>query len=263
MNPPAPSLYRRSIPLDPAVHRDRKVTPLADFSIAKDLHAVFVTATEFPQAALEFPIVFVETGRHDAAGRPMISPVALLGLSHGENLHVEGTRWEARYIPAYIRRYPFSTAAMPGASGINVLVDEAWSGFSDLAGEPLFEADDTPAPALKRAMDFLERFELEAERTRSFCERLVMLGVLKEMKADATLPNGQTLSVDGFHAIDEDKLRALSDATVLELWRNGLLMLMQVHLLSIANIRHLVNRKVARLASSARPDTAALRSNRK
>lgn len=263
MNRPAPSLYQRSIPLDPAVHRDRKIAPLTDFSIAKGLHAVFVTATEFPQAALEFPIVFVETGRHDPTGRPMMSPVALLGLSHGENLHVEGTRWEARYIPAYIRRYPFSTAAMPGASGINVLVDEAWSGFSDHAGEALFEAGDAPAPALKRAMDFLERFELEAERTRAFCERLVMLGVLKEMKADATLPNGQTLSVDGFHAIDEDKLHALADATVLELWRTGLLMLMQVHLMSIANIRHLVNKKAARLAASGRADTAALRSNRK
>ncbi len=263
MNRPAPSLYRRSIALDPVTHRHRKVVPLADYSIARDLHAVFVTATEFPQAALEFPIVFVETGRHDPAGRPMMSPVALLGLSHGENLHIEGTRWDARYIPAYIRRYPFSTAAMPGASGINVLVDDAWSGFSDQVGEPLFNADDSPAPALKRAMDFLERFELEAERTHAFCERVVMLGVLKEMKADATLPNGETLSVDGFHTIDEDKLRALPDSTVLELWRNGLLMLMQVHLMSIVNIRHLVNKKAARLAAKGLPDTAALRSNRK
>ena len=263
MNRPAPTLYHRSIPLDPAVHRSRRIVPLEDYSIARELHAVFVTATEFPQAALEFPIVFVETGRHDTAGRPMMASVALLGLSHGENLHVDGTRWDARYIPAYIRRYPFSTAAMPGASGINVLVDEAWSGFSEQTGEPLFEADDAPAPALKRAMDFLERFELEAERTRAFCERVVMLGLLKEMKADATLPNGEKLSVDGFHTIDEEKLRALPDATVLELWRNGLLMLMQVHLLSIVNIRHLVNKKAARLATKGLPDTAALRSNRK
>ena len=263
MNRLAPSLYRRSIALDPAVHRGRKVSPLTDFSIAKDLHAVFVTATEFPQAALEFPIVFVETGHHDTAGRPMMSPVALLGLTHGENLHVEGTRWEARYIPAYIRRYPFSTASLPGASGINVLVDEAWSGFSDHGTEPLFGAGDAPAPALKRAMDFLERFELEAERTRAFCERLVMLGVLKEMKADATLQNGQKLSVDGFHAVDEDKLHTLAEATVLALWRTGLLMLMQAHLLSLANIRHLVNKKAARIQAAGRPDTAVLRSNRK
>jgi hypothetical protein len=70
----------------------------------------------------------------------------------------------------------------------------------------------------------------------------VALDVLKQMKAEATLPDGQTVSVDGFHAIDEDRLHALPDATVLELHRTGMLALMQVHLLSLANIRHLVNR---------------------
>ncbi len=173
------------------------------------------------------------------------------------------SRWDARYIPAYIRRYPFSTASLPGASGINVLVDEAWSGFSEHGAEPLFEADDAPAPALRRAMDFLERFELETERTQAFCERLVMLGVLKEMKADATLQNGQKLSVDGFHAVDEDKLRALPEAAILELWRTGLLMLMQSHLLSLANIRHLVNRKATRLQNAGTAATASLRSTRR
>ncbi len=263
MNRPAPSLYRRPIALDPAVHRGYKVVPLADYSIARDLHAVFITATEFPQAALEFPIVFVATGAKDAAGRPAMAPAALLGLSHGENLYVDGSRWDARYIPAYIRRYPFMTAALPGADSVNVLVDDAWSGFGAQAGEPLFEADDKPAPALRRAMDFLERYEHEAERTRTFCERLVRLGVLKEMKADATLPNGETISVDGFHTVDEEKLRAFPDETVLELWRSGVLMLIQVHLVSIVNIRHLVNRKAARVAAKGLPDTAALRSNRK
>ena len=138
---------------------------MSDFSIAGDIHAVPITATEFPQAALEFPIVFVATGAKDSAGRPAMTPVALLGLRHGENLYVDRSRWDARYIPAYIRRYPFLTATLPGSGGINVLIDEAWSGFGEQAGEPLFEADDSPAPALRRAMDFLERYEHEAERT--------------------------------------------------------------------------------------------------
>jgi len=260
---PAPSLYRRPIALDPALHRGRKVQPLVDFSIAREVHAVPITATEFPQAALEFPIVFVETGARDGAGRAAMAPAALLGLSHGENLYVDGSRWEARYIPAYIRRYPFLTATLPGANSVNVLVDEAWSGFGEQSGEPLFEADDRPAPALQRAMDFLERYEHEAERTRTFCERLARLGVLKEMKADATLPNGQAISVDGFHTVDEERLRAFPDDTVLELWRNGVLMLIQMHLVSIVNIRHLVNRKAARVAAEGLPETAALRSNRR
>jgi SapC len=253
LNRAAPSLYRRPIALDPALHRGRKVVPLSDFSIVGAVHAVPITATEFPQAALEFPIVFVETGARDSAGRATMTPAALLGLSHGENLYVDRSRWDARYIPAYIRRYPFLTATLPGSGGINVLVDEAWSGFGAQAGEPLFEADDSPAPALRRAMDFLERYEHEAERTRAFCERLRRLGVLEEMKADATLPNGEAISVDGFHTVNEERLRAFPDETVLELWRNGMLMLIQMHLVSIVNIRHLVNRKAARVAAQGAP----------
>ena len=250
MNRPAPSLYRRPVALDPAMHRARRVVPLTDYSIAGELHAVPITATEFPHAALEFPIVFVATGARDAGGRAAMAPAALLGVRADENLYVDGGRWDARYVPAYIRRYPFLTAALPGAGSVNVLVDEAWSGFGETAGEPLFDAGDAPAPALRRALDFLERYEHESERTRAFCERLGRLGVLKEMKADATLPNGESISVDGFHTVDEERLRAFPDDTVLELWRTGVLMLIQMHLVSLVNIRHLVNRKAARVAAA-------------
>ncbi|HEX7436601.1 MAG TPA: SapC family protein [Caldimonas sp.] len=240
-------LYVAPVLLDPAQHRSRKVVELTDFSVARKMHAAFLTATEFPQAALDFAILFIPTGEHDAMGRGVMSPIVLLGLTPGENLHVEGERWDARYIPAFVRRYPFLSADVKNLAAPGVFVDAAWSGFSESAGEPLFDADDKPAPALVRVMDFLERFDLEAQRTRAFCERVVELGILKEMKADVTLPGDKSLVVEGFFAVDEEKLQALPDATVLELHRNGLLMLLQVHLLSMANVRHLVMRKTRRL----------------
>lgn len=240
-------LYIAPVLLDPAQHRSRKVAELTDFSIARKMHAAYLTATEFAQAALDFAILFIPTGEHDAMGRGVMSPIVLLGLVPGENLHVEGARWDARYIPAFIRRYPFLSADVKNLAAPGVFVDSAWSGFSESAGEPLFGADDKPAPALLRALDFLERFDLEAQRTRAFCERVVELGILKEMKADVSLPGDKSLVVEGFFAVDEERLQALADATVLELHRNGLLMLLQVHLLSMANVRHLVMRKTKRL----------------
>lgn len=243
----ASALYRQPVLLDSAAHRGHRVAALDDFSIAAGLHAVFVTATEFPQAALDLPIVFVRRGGADAVGQPQVAPVALLGLTAGENLHVEGRRWTARYVPAFIRRYPFMPATLPGSASHGLLVDGGWAGFSETAGEPLFEADGRAAPALQRAIRFVELFEAETQRTAVFCERLNTLGLLKDMKADAVLPNGQALSVDGFLAIDEEKLNGLPDAVVIELHRNGMLMLAQMHLLSLSNIRHLVDRKAARL----------------
>jgi hypothetical protein len=244
------ALYREPVLLDPAHHRALRMGALSDFSITKGMHAVFVTATEFPQAALDLPVVFVQSGERDAAGKASISPIVLLGLSQNENLCLAGTRWDVRYIPAFIRRYPFLTANLRGVNAPGVLIDTAWSGFSTTAGEPLFEADDKPAPALQRAIEFLEMFEREAQRTRAFCARLSELELLKEMKADATLPDGTTMSVDGFFTVDEEKLHKLPDAVVLELHRNGMMMLLQVHLLSLNNLRHLVERK-ARLAAAA------------
>jgi hypothetical protein len=245
------ALYREPELLDPARHRDLKMGTLADFSITRGMHGAFVTATEMPQAALEFPILFIHSGERDAAGQATISPIVLLGLSQGENLFVEGTRWDARYIPAFIRRYPFLTATLRGAGSTGVMIDKAWSGFGPSEGEPLFDAADKPAPALQRAIDFLEMFEAEAQRTRSFCARLVELDLLKEMKADATLPGGMTLSVDGFLVVDEDKLHKLDESAVVEAHRNGMLMLLHLHLASLANMRHMVERKARRAAASA------------
>jgi hypothetical protein len=244
------ALYRQPELLDPAAHRRLKVGPLDDFSITRGMHGAFITATEMPQAALEFPIVFIHSGELDAAGKATVSPIVLLGLSQGENLYVEGARWRARYIPAFIRRYPFLTATLRNAGATGVMIDRGWSGFSESDGEALFDADDKPAPALKRAMEFLEMFETEAQRTRSFCARVAELGLLKEMKADATLPGGATLSIDGFLVVDEEKLQKLDAELVLEAHRNGMLMLLHMHLASLVNMRTMVERKGRRAAAA-------------
>lgn len=245
------ALYREPVLLEPARHRQLKIGTLADFSITRGMHAVFLAATEIPQAALEFPVVFVHTGVRDDAGRATVSPIALLGVAQGENLFVEGPRWEARYIPAFIRRYPFLTANLRGAPAPGVMIDRGWSGFSEEQGDPLFGADGQPAPALQRAIEFLDRFETEAQRTQLFCARLVELELLREMKADATLPDGVSLSIDGFYVIDDEKLRALGDAPVLEMHRNGMLALLNLHQTSMNHLRTMIERK-ARRAQAAK-----------
>jgi len=245
------ALYREPVLVDSKLHRGKKIQVLADYSITGGMHAVFLAATEFVNAGLDFPIIFIATGEKSASGQPVVSPVALLGLTAGENLNVEGTRWTARYLPAFIRRFPFFTGNVQGTDAPAVFIDSAWSGFNDDTGEALFDAEGQPAPALTHAMDFLQRFENEAELTRKFCERVVELDLLKDMKADATLPDGRKLSVDGFLAVDEEKLRALPDATVLQMHRDGTLMLLTAHLVSLNNMRHLLERKALRDAQAA------------
>ncbi|HJV63638.1 MAG TPA: SapC family protein [Albitalea sp.] len=252
------ALYRQPELLDSKLHRDKKLQGLTDYSVAKGMHAVFLTATEFPPASLDLPIIFIHTGERLANGKAMVSPVALLGVTPNENLRVDDAgRWQGRYVPAFIRRFPFLTAGVQGSDAPAVFVDVSWPGFSDTEGEPLFDAEGRPTDALKRAIDFLQRFDEEQRRTRAFCERLVELDLLKEMEADAKLPSGEDLKVQGILAVDEDKLRGLPDKTVVELHRNGMLMLMQTQLISMNNMRELIERKALRMTPPAAAAGAA------
>jgi len=252
------ALYRDPQMLDAKVHQHKKLKPPKDLSLTRAMHAVFLAATEFPQAALDMPIIFINTGERTAAGKPMVSPVALMGLVAGENLCLDAQgAWVGRYVPGFIRRFPFLTAGVEGTDRTGVYVDAAFEGFNDAEGEALFDDKGQPTDSLKRVLEYLQRFDEEQRRTRFFCSRVIELELLKEMQADAKMPDGQSVKVEGFLVIDEEKLNKLPDATVLELHRNGMLMLMQIHLVSLGNIAQLVERKAQRLAAAAATPTPA------
>lgn len=248
MNPnPPKALYRRPVQLNAQLHRHKRLKPGQDHSILDGSHAAYLNAAEFAQAALSFPIVFVPA----SAANPSISPVAMLGLVPNSNLFVNDGRWDARYMPAFFRRLPYLTAPLQDSDRTGVYIDEAWEGLSDTEGEPLFDDSGNHAPALTQAIEFLQAFDEESKRTGLLCERLQALGLFTNMTADATLPDGTTLSVDGFMTIDEAKLRNLPNATVVALHRDGVLPLLHWHLLSLNHVGELVNRQARRSTPSA------------
>ena len=102
----------------------------------------------------------------------------------------------------------------------------------------------------------LEALEMQIQRTRLVGRRLLELGVLRDMRFDATLPDGRKHSVDGFLTVDEKKVAELPDAVVLELHRNGMLGLVHLHWVSLGNMRRLLDWHVARAVAAA-PATAS------
>lgn len=251
------TLYRRVEVLDRQRHRTLAMHPIADWSPARAMNAVFVTAVEFGDVCKEYPIVFVRAGR-DASGREQIAPLALTGLTQGENLFLRADgRWDARYLPAFLRRYPFGLAP-GGDAGPVVAIDADWSGWVAGAGaptagaaapEPLFDAAGAASAFLQRMQSFLTAFQQETERTAAFGDRLLQLGLLQDMRLDATLPSGEKLAIDGFLSLDTKKFGELADAQVVELHRNGMLGLLQLQQLSLSNMQALVERRAAKSAS--------------
>ena len=238
-----PPMYGDLLPLDREVHKNLKLdTAQSVVTRLADQNSVFLAAVEFADACKEYPIVFVRAGQPGPDGKQAVAPLAVLGLKAGSNLFVNGDQWTGSYVPAYVRRYPFAMARLDGKTdNMAVCYDVQWPAFNETTGEPLFK-DGQPTEFLLNAKSFLENFEQEAERTRLICNLLVELDLLQDMRFEATLPNDEKLDVEGFMALDEKKYAELPDDKVLQLHRNGLIALIEMHRLSLTNMNRLVGK---------------------
>lgn len=232
--------YDKPVLLDREKHRRRRIRPGRSFAFARRANSIYLAAAEFAEACKEYAIVFTR----GSAGR--LVPVVVLGLRARENLFIgEDGTWQGRYVPAFVRRYPFVLAELPGQS-LAVCIDEACEGVNDAEGEPLFDAQGQDTPFLRNALDFLAACQREHLRTDAFCQRLEQAGLLTEMNARADLVDGRSFSVQGLLVVDEKKLLALPDAQALALFRAGELGLVTMHLLSLSNLQLLVDRLAQR-----------------
>jgi hypothetical protein len=94
-------IYERAVPLSSQRHKGWSVKTGADYAFARQVNSVPLVAVEFPHAAAEYSIVFA--GKDET-----MMPIAILGMRDNENLYLNETNgWKAKYIPAFIRRYPF------------------------------------------------------------------------------------------------------------------------------------------------------------
>jgi hypothetical protein len=244
------TLFEQPQALDRVQHRGLRLKADAVcYERTAGMNAMFVTAVEFGDVCREYPIVFVDAGS-GPDGHREVAPMAVLGLEKGENLML-GTdgKWAARYTPALLRGYPLGLAPVD-AQSYTICIDAKSSVLSADVGERLFDDAGEPSALLNLRRQFVEEVEREAQRTRLFGRRLVELELLRAMRFDATLPDGQTMTVDGFLAVDEDKLAALPDAAVIELHKSGVMALLHAHRVSLGMMRALVERRLARRATA-------------
>lgn len=250
------NLHRQPLALDSVQHRNLKLrVPVTDWSLAAGLNAMFVAVGEFGDTCREFPIVFVRAGK-DMEGNEQVAPVAVFGLTQNQNLYVTGERWRAQYMPVVLRVYPFCLSRV-NDERFAVCVDMAWPGVNQAEGRALFEADGQPAELLKSMQQHLESMEADIQRTRLVGRRLLELDVLRDMRFDATLPDGSKHSVDGFLTVDDKKMTELPDSVVGELHRSGMLGLIHLHWVSLGNMRRLIDWHVERAAATAPAAVAA------
>jgi len=238
--------YGKPLPLNRDAHRNTRLKAEAgNFTFATSTNSVPLAAIEFADTAREYPIVF--TGEEGGA----MFPAALLGVRHNENLFVaDDGRWDARYVPAFVRRYPFVLAEKQAGDDFDVYIDESYAGFGAEDGERLFTDEGENTPLLKQALDFLSNYQGEIKRTRTFVARLKELGLLTSKILQVERNNEKPLVLQGFSVVDEQRLVALSDAQLGELARSGYLGWIYAHLLSLGQVSRLSERLNARLLAA-------------
>ena len=226
--------YQRVVALNDQLHSALRMRPLNHFRYAARANSVPILAGEFVECARHYPIVF-------AQGDVGIVPAAVLGLRDNENLFVGADgKWDANYVPAFVRRYPFVPGKGEGDQFV-VCIDEAASCFGGPDGEFLFH-EGKPAPALENAISFLTEFQSAAGLTEQLAARVNELGLLRAADSQAQLNDGRQYRLGGMQVVDEQKLGALADEVIVELFKSGAMHMIYLHLHSLGNLGKLVDR---------------------
>ena len=228
--------YRQIVALDKDKHRDLRVGEIRKYEFARQTNSIPLAVVEFFEAAREYPIVFAQANANE------LVPVALLGLRDKENLFIDRHgRWDARYLPAFVRRYPF-VPSETNTDQLLVCIDEFHAAVGAKDGQRLFASDGSPTPFLEKAITFLRDYHGEALRSREFVNRMRELDLFTEVAARAELRTGGAFQLGGLSVISESRYRELDKEVVDELFRKGWLALIDAHLLSLGNLGRLIDR---------------------
>lgn len=232
------AFYQKVVPLNSNAHRNLRFdTAKVNFEFVRDTTAVLLGAIEFAEAAREYPIVFIK------AQDGKMRPVVLLGVRTGENLYVDDKgKWDARYIPAFVRRYPFVMAEGGAQGQLMVCIDEECPALNPNIGEVLIDETGQLQPRMNEVMQFLQNFQVEFARTEALVQQLDELGLFVQQGARFDIPNGETFQLTDFYLIDEAKFGQLADDKLPALFRSGALGMAYLHLASLGNMRRLLDR---------------------
>ena len=223
-------IYESAAPVSKTRHAGWSVEVGTDYAFSRKVNSVPLMAVEFPGAAAEYAIVF-------AGNEEAVMPAVILGMREQENLYLGPLGgWQAKYIPAFLRRYPFVFSSQDDGKNFVLCIDEGFAGFNQEGrGERLFDGEGKPTPFVDNVLKFLQSYQLEFQRTQAFCKKLQDLNLLEPMRAQVTLDSGERMALTGFMAVNRARLKTLSGEKLAERARNDELELVYAHLHSMRN----------------------------
>jgi len=241
-------VFEKLVPVNKVRHAHKRIKQIQGYGFAADFHIASVMVHEFARAAATYPVVFLEDKAQDG-----FRPVALLGLDAGENLFVDADgKWQASYVPAIIRRYPFALAGAGEEGKFTVCIDEGSPLVSDTEGVPLFDEQGEPTEAIENVKRYLGELQQMDAFTRGFCAWLSEHNLFIPLNMRVRQAE-QVKNITGCYVINEERLNNLSDERFLQLREKRYLPAAFAHLMSLAQIERLMTLKQERSPAATQP----------
>lgn len=229
--------------LNPADHGVLRVQTDAGAQFGDAMMATLAVPAEFKRLACEYPILF----RFDPQRREF-SALALFGFEEGENLFLDGNRWDASVKPLSISIRPFLVGhAGESEDTAQVHIDMDHPRIADGGeGMRLFDDDGRPTPYVEEIATMLGDLDVAHRTSADFFATLDRYQLLEPFSMDITLDGGAQHRLVGYHLINEEKLAALEPAALAELHAAGHLGPVFMAIASLGNLAKLVARRNAR-----------------
>lgn len=227
-------------------HADLRVITRHGPEFGDAINQVLVFPNEFEDLQREYPIFF----RKDADGR--FQAIALLGLDRDENLFLDDSGWNARYVPAAQQRGPFSIvlqAQRGGEPEAMIHVDLDHPRVSRSQGEALFLSAGGNAPYLQHVSRLLGTIYDGLEVGEPFFQSLDRLGLIEPIEVEADLTNGKTYLLPDLFTVSQARLMSVGGEDLEQLHRSGALRAAYAVLSSMANVPRLIDAKLRKLAA--------------
>jgi hypothetical protein len=245
INPPFG--YKEIVPL----YKNSKVrlpAPGAVPDFCRQLNAIPISYTEFSVACRDYPLVFTSGDQGET-----FAPVAVLGLTNGENLFLANGGWEPGvYLPAYARRHPFCMARVKvdkvEQADRLICVEKA---FLDEGGQAMFDDQGKPLEKWQPIESLLQQYEADLERSRELSSILSDYALLEPFTMQAQTRSGAAMNLSGMHRVNEKKLEFLNASQHKNLIKKGVMGRIYAHLISLDNFARLLDRKAGKAAVAA------------
>jgi hypothetical protein len=211
----------------------------------KQLNAIPISYSEFSAACRDYPLVFTsgDNGKTYA-------PVAVLGLTNGENLFLANGAWDKNvYVPAYVRRYPFCMArvTLDRVEQADRLICVEKTVLDD-TGESMFDGQGKSLPKWQPIEKLLQEYEADLERSREMSAILSDYALLEPFAMQAQTNAGAAMNLTGMYRVGEKKLEFLNASQHKNLIKKGVMGRIYAHLISLDNFARLLDRKVGKAA---------------